>query len=152
MDDKNTLSSITDWLNSKAKTDDDMYYVGLIAGTFLAVERHKAEIERLTEERNDLEQRYLQESKERCEFEEKYKKIQHAHNIGLGVQRSQWEKKVQQAVKDTVKEIFTAIVEEFVFSFRTKNEDYQNGYDQALTDYDNNLKKFFKERYGVEVE
>ena len=49
MDDKNTLSSITDWLNSKAKTDDDMYYVGLIVGTFLAVERHKAEIERLTE-------------------------------------------------------------------------------------------------------
>lgn len=58
----------------------------------------------------------------------------------------------QQAEKDTAKEMLTAIIEGFVFTFKTNNEDYKNGYDQALTDYDNNLKKFFKERYGVEVE
>lgn len=154
MDDKNTLSSITDWLNSKAKTDDDMYYVGLIAGTFLAVERHKAEIERLTEE-NAV---YLKEARRITELDVEVRK----QNAELQKQVDELLRdkgfliadltNARQAVKDTAKEIFTAIVEEFVFSFRTKNEDYQNGYDQALTDYDNNLKKFFKERYGVEVE
>ena len=55
----------------------------------------------------------MEESKERCEFEQKYKKIQHAHNIGLGAQRSHWEKKVQQAVKDTAKEILQDLYYEF---------------------------------------
>ena len=95
-----------------------------------ADKQQKAEIERLTEENEHLdgcakqfltdyqneqvksdefEKRYLEESKERCRFEQLYKKICHDHNIGLGVQRKHWEKKVQQAVKDTAKEIYDDI-------------------------------------------
>ena len=62
---------------------------------------------------DELKERYLEESKERLEFEQRYKKIQHAHNIGLGSQRSQWEKKVKQAVKDTAKEIYSLMISEY---------------------------------------
>lgn len=96
----------------------------------LVIKEQKAEIERLTKDKSfatrkmmeskakavelqkqvdELTERYLEESKERCEFEQKYKKIQHAHNIGLGTQRSHWGKKVEQAVKDTAKEIYGEI-------------------------------------------
>lgn len=54
---------------------------------------------------DELEQRYLEESKERCKFEQAYNKKCHEHNIGLGVQRKHWEKKVQQSVKDTAKDL-----------------------------------------------
>lgn len=54
--------------------------------------------------------------------------------------------------KAIAKEILTAILEEFVFAYKSRNKDYQDGYEQALTDYDNKLKEFFKDRYGVEVE
>lgn len=38
-----TLSGITEWLSTKAKTDEDMYYVGAIAGIYLAYERLQGE-------------------------------------------------------------------------------------------------------------
>lgn len=38
-----TLSGITEWLSAKAKTDEDMYYAGAIAGTYLAYERLQGE-------------------------------------------------------------------------------------------------------------
>lgn len=105
----------------------DCVEVKILKNALDLINRQKAEIERLTEDKSfatrkmmeskakavelqkqvdELTERYLEESKERCEFEQKYKKIQHAHNIGLGTQRSHWEKKVKQAVKDTAKEIY----------------------------------------------
>lgn len=131
----------------------------------------KAEIERLTKERDgylddrfavchalrqaikendelqkqvdELKERYLEESKERCEFEQRYKKIQHAHNIGLGTQRKHWEKKVQQAVKDTAKEIFDELYKASFYKQFIKRE-------YRMVELDK-LKKL-EERYGVEVE
>lgn len=120
------------------------------------VEKLQAENERLTEENgqlkaynngleyenaelqkqvDELTERYLEESKERLEFEQRYKKIQHAHNIGLGAQRSQWEKKVQQAVKDTAKAIISDMFKEI------------EGYERI----DRVLEQIAK-RYGVGVE
>jgi DNA repair exonuclease SbcCD ATPase subunit len=96
------------------------------------LEKRNAELQKQVDE---LTERYLEESKERCEFEQKYKKIQHAHNIGLGAQRSHWEKKVQQAVKDTAKEIYILA------------EDYNCGNATDIEDFMLAL----KERYGVEV-
>ena len=81
----------------------------------------KAEIERLTE----FEQRYLEESKERCKFEQLYEKIRHDHNIGLGIQRNHWEKKVKQAVKDTAKEIYRELVEMSENPCNSREEIYQ---------------------------
>lgn len=99
----------------------------------------KAEIERLTEERNELEQRYLEESKERCKFEQLYEKKCHERNIGASVQRSHWEKKVQQAVKDTAKEILQGLIEKA----------YVN---ECIDLTVNEAKAWFREDYGVEVE
>lgn len=125
----------------------------------------KAEIERLTEEANqdtvthidictenlslrkqnaelqkqvdELKERYLEESKERCKFEQLYEKKCHDHNIGAGVQRSHWEKKVQQAVKDTVKEVYD-YAKDF---FKWDEEGFVSSLKYAL-----------ENRYGVEVE
>ena len=58
----------------------------------------------------------------------------------------------KQAVKDTAKEIFKNIFESLVFGHPAPNEEYRNGYEQALYDYDEKLRKFAKECYGVEVE
>lgn len=140
-------------------------------------EQLKAEIERLTVERDKAKRdntsllyNVSRVEKQNAELQKQVDGLKEENNryaelfgmVGKDfytVEVDEWEKvktgvkdMIQQAVKYTAKEIFTAIVEEFVFSFMTKNEDYKNGYDQALTDYDNNLKKFFKERYGVEVE
>ena len=125
-----------------------------------ADEQQKKEIERLTEENEHLdgcakqfltdyqneqvksdefEKRYLEESKERCRFEQLYKKICHDHNIGLGVQRKHWEKKVQQAVKDTAKEILTELIEKA----------HSNGCIDLTV---NEAKAWFREDYSVEVE
>ena len=71
-------------------------------------QRKSAELQKQVDE---LKERYLEESKERCELEQRYKKIQHVHNIGVGTQRKHWEKKVHQAVKDTAKEICDLILE-----------------------------------------
>ena len=60
--------------------------------------REKAELKKQVDE---LKERYLEESKARCEIEQLYKKNSHSHSIGISVQRTYWEKKVQQAVKDT---------------------------------------------------
>ena len=83
---------------------------------------------------DELKERYLEESKERLEFEQRYKKIQHAHNIGLGSQRSQWEKKVKQAVKDTAKEIYSLMTSEYECYIPT------------------DIAEEIAKRYGVEVE
>lgn len=125
----NTLDLIHRLQAEKQKVVQDYYCASQTC------EEQKAEIERLTKlagdkelkaiiaqncilnEQNDelqkqvdeLEQRYLDESKERCKFEQLYGKKCHEHNIGLGVQRNAWEKKVQQAVKDTAKEIYCEI-------------------------------------------
>lgn len=58
---------------------------------------------------------------------------------------------IQKAVKDTSKEIFKDIFESLVFGHPAPNEEYRNGYEQALYDYDEKLRKFAKECYGVEV-
>ena len=105
----------------------------LIADSCDLVSLLKAQNAELQKQVDEWRERYLEESKERLEFEQRYKKIQHAHNIGLGAQRSQWEKKVQQAVKDTAKEILQSI------------DDESNGQTISVT---NVLRK----RYGVEVE
>lgn len=90
-------------------------------------------IHRLQCEKTELEQRYLEESKERCKFEQLYDRKCHDKNIGIGVQRAYWEKKVQQAEKDTAKEIANWLP-------TTVNEDK------------NILSRIIKEHYGVEVE
>lgn len=98
--------------------------------------RHKIrqEIEekfKLQKQVDELTQQYLEESKERCKFEQLYNHKCHEHNIGLGVQRKHWEKKVQQAVKDTAKEILQMYrLEDTFSSFQAK----------------------VMEHYGVEVE
>ena len=99
----------------------------------------KTENAELQKQVDELTERYLEESKERLEFEQRYKKIQHAHNIGLGSQRSQWEKKVQQAVKDTAKEILEWLL----------GKAYVN---KCIDLHVNEVKAKFRERYGVEVE
>ena len=112
-------------------------YLDMCGKQFLA-DYQKCEIENseLQEQVDELKERYLEESKERCEFEQKYKKIQHAYNIGLGVQSSHWGKKVQQAEKDTAKEILKIAV------------DFYDG-----KDIDGDLfLGTLRERYGVEVE
>ena len=103
-------------------------------------EKGYVKAEELQKQLNELTERYLEESKERCEFEQKYKKIQHAHNIGLGTQRSQWKKKVEQERKQTVKEITSKVVDLNIIC----------GGDFRLFLY--NFELWVKERYGVEVE
>ena len=65
------------------------------------LEKQKKENAELQKQVDELKERYLEESKERCKFEQLYERKCHDHNIGAGVQRTYWEKKVQQAVKDT---------------------------------------------------
>lgn len=84
---------------------------------------------------NELKERYLEESKERCKFEQLYNKKCHEHNIGLGVHRKHWENKVKQAVKDTAKEIYGLAVM------------YYDG-----SGIDSMFLNELEERYGVEVE
>lgn len=62
-DNNDMLSEVTEWLNTKAKTDKDMYYVGLIVGTFLGAERQKVEIERLQREKADMHKDLIQAEK-----------------------------------------------------------------------------------------
>lgn len=110
------------------------------------IHRLQDEYNRLLESQkqvDELKERYLEESKERCEFEQKYKKIQHAHNIGLGAQRSHWEKKVEQSVKDTAKEI----LDELDLFF--KGTTFRKGYE--FKKIDQKLKEIAKQK-GVEVE
>ena len=57
---------------------------------------------------------------------------------------------IQQAVKDTAKEIFIEIFESCVFNFKG-NEDYKNGFCDALEQYDKQLRDLAKQK-GVEVE
>lgn len=53
--------------------------------------------------------------------------------------------------RDTAREILTDIITGFVFSWKADNEDYRNGYCQALTDYDEKIKSYIKEKYGVDL-
>lgn len=104
------------------------------------VEKLSSENAELQKQVDELEQRYLEESKERLEFEQRYKKIQHAHNIGLVSQRSQWEKKVEQAVKDTAKEIWE------------KAKHFYRQYPLSTEVGFCCFRDWIKEHYGVEVE
>lgn len=113
------------------------------------------EIERLTEENgqlkgyNDgLEYEVEQRQKQVDELTDKLGKVL----SGIKADEVLTARGVEQAVKDTAKEILTNAIEGFVFSFTAYNEDYRNGYDEAIDDYDNKLEEFIKERYGVEVE
>lgn len=97
-------------------------------------ENMQAVIFGLEEEKRQLQERYLEESKERCKYEQAYNKKCHEHNIGLGVQRKHWEKKVEQSVKDTAKEILQAVLEDVGEFFA------------------GDIVEELSERYGVEVE
>lgn len=91
----------------------------------------------LQEQVDELTQRYLEESKERCKFEQLYDRKCHDKNIGIGVQRAYWEKKVQQAIKDTAKEICDLILEHW-----EKKQFVECDW----------LRVAISERYGVEVD
>lgn len=154
-------------LNSKdlpCNFDLNENFLNIIQGLQRVEAEQKAEIERLTREKSqsaetavevleqnlelqkqvdELKERYLEESKERCEFEQRYKKIQHAHNIGLGTQRKHWEKKVQQVEKDTAKEIFETI---FNDCWAIKDENGRRIFVESK------IKDYAKKCYGVEVE
>ncbi len=95
--------------------------------------------EKLQKQVDELKGRYLEESKERCKFEHLYNKKCHEHNIGLGVQRKHWENKVQQAVKDTTKEIEKELEDKGYFEYG------------QFTINGNDFIEIFKKR-GVEVE
>lgn len=87
------------------------------------INRQKTEIERLAEERENMQAEIIATEEARL-----------------------------QTVKDTAKEILQMIVYTLFLCREWKNEDYKEGYEQALKDYDNHLEKLFKEFYGVEVE
>ena len=70
-------------------------------------------------------------------MEQLYNRKCHEHNIGAGVQRSHWEKKVKQAVKDTAKEICDLILEHW-----EKKQFVECDW----------LRVAIAEKYGVEVE
>ena len=72
-------------------------------------EMYKTRVGELQKQVDELKERYLEESKERFEIEQLYKKNIHSHSIGISVQRTCWEKKLQQAVKDKAKEIIELI-------------------------------------------
>lgn len=141
-DEKDMLSIITDWLSTKAKTDDDMYYVGVIAGTFLAVERQKAEIERLKKRHgvallrnDDLDLENYELKKQVDELKEERENMQ-AEIIATEEARL-------QAVKDTAKEI----LDELDLYF--KGTTFRKGYE--FKKIEKKLKEI-AERKGVEVE
>ena len=80
-----------------------------------------------------------------------YKKQADDHKRGLSVQRAYWKKKLQQAVKDTAKEIECQIRELFYIPFegKTEKQKYQRkgmeeGLEMALS--------IVKGYTGVEVE
>ena len=125
----------------------------------------KAEIERL-KIREDKERLYKDEFQDKCvalklenaELQKQIDELKATIYRLLGVHdeiasyAQSLEEKNEQAVKDTAKEIFENATEGFVFNFVAESEDYKNGYDRAIDDYDDKLKDFIKERYGVEVE
>ena len=131
--------------------------------------KQKKEIERLTEENEHLDmvakqaladyqnaQVQVDELKNYAErlFEENqdhYDKLQNA-NLYIEKHEPIWKRNTEQAVKDTAKEIYENATEGFVFTFTAESGSYRNGYDKAIDDYDDKLKDFIKERYGVEVE
>lgn len=62
------------------------------------------------------------------------------------------QKKVEQAVKDTAKEIFDSIFEVLcVFATKGKSKEYNEGFLEAVSEIDERLQKLAKEK-GVEVE
>ena len=178
-----TLSGITEWLSTKAKTDEDMYYCGAIAGTYLAVERQKAEIERLTEElevkkkecreiADDYQEMgtfYYNETVKTAELQKQVDELTEENgrlegynsglkyeNLGLQKQVDELQdrlasvlvgikadellvaKGIEQAVKDTAKEIISFVEE------KDKKAGKYSIYSKLLQE--------LKERYGVEVE
>lgn len=88
-----------------------------------------------------------------------YKKQADDHKRGLSVQRAYWEKKLQQAIKDTSREICKELFEkqtEVYNNYVFKNEDYDDLETNAIINFSDSLsyafEKYFKEKYGVEVE
>ena len=122
-------------------TEELDFYKGANRGLESMNEQLIAETRKLLEEKEEL-QKQVDEAKECIELA----------NKSLEVNNKRYEERLEQAVKDTAKEILYDIKYGFVFGYKEKNEVYQEGYDQALEDYDNKLEKLFKERYGVEVE
>ena len=135
------------------------------------IDRQKAEIERLTEERktanmhdlmywfnaykecvDDCEKYVIEASDNKSECIRLQKQVD-----ALERDLENWKKAAYgykhaeyQAVKDTAKEIFTNIKESFVFSFKG-SEDYKKGFCDALEQYDKQLRDLAKQN-GVEVE
>lgn len=168
-----TLSGITEWLSTKAKTDEDMYYVGAIAGTYLACERLQSEKRHISEEYDRLGECFAKlkernaeqkaEIERLTELNEAYKEVKHIDIIHeLSKQNAELQKqvdeltelcektqdeyakeiadyikaKIQQAIKDTAKEIY----------FKVKHE---SGIELSVL---NDLALWIKERFGVAVE
>ena len=104
--------------------------------------KQNAELQKQVDE---LKERYLEESKERVKFEQFYQRKCHDRNIGLGVQRAHYEKKLKQAVKDTAKEIYRKAEKKSYF----KDGGHYDK-DRYLLDMAN-LKEIVN-GYGVEVE
>jgi hypothetical protein len=103
--------------------------------TFEKLYKHCAEVEK---ENTEL-QKQVDELKENANgylLTSLYKKQASDHKRALSVQRSHWEKKVQQAVKDTAKEIYDWLKEHLAPT------------PSGLCIF----KTYLKERYGVEVE
>ena len=120
------------------------------------INRQKAEIERLTEERNkyiielddvesanDYANKFLHEAKEKnAELQKQVDELtDKLGKVLLGIKADELlvAKGVEQAVKDTAKEIYTQVLE-----WLPIGEDYSVFID--------NIEMWLKERYGVEVE
>ena len=171
--------AVIDTLKEMAiKHSNDSYGYRVFVNTIRLINRQKTEIERLTEElektkdnRNGWRNRAWNDEKVISQLTEKLDKAnaklieEYGKNAKLQKQVDDYEKALNyfeerdifcedcksQAVKDTAKEIFKDIFESLVFGHPAPNEEYRNGYEQALYDYDEKLRKFAKECYGVEV-
>ena len=113
-------------------------------------EQQKAEIERLTDENRKLDSWFNTACGQCDELQKQVDKLKTF--IDFRTANVMCDKCKQQAVKDTAKEILNDIITGFVFGWDADNEDYANGYSQALTAYDEKIKCYIKEKYGVEVE
>ena len=60
----------------------------------------------LQDEKAELEQRFLEEGKERLKYEQAYNKKCHDSNIGISIQRNYWKKKIVETVKEVLKELY----------------------------------------------
>ena len=117
------------------------------------IHRQKAELERLTEENEYLDmvakQALADSQNTQVQVDELTDKLGKVLSV-IKADELLVSKGIEQAVKDTAKEIFTQIFESCVFSCKG-NEDYKKGFLDALEQYDKQLRDLAKKK-GVEVE